>query len=61
MLMCSYRRMNVKISSNLQEKNLDDLRYLFEAEGVALKDLEEADSGVKMFKLLEQRGTLYLS
>ena len=49
--------MNVKISSNLKESNLEDLRYLFEADGVPLSDLEEANTGIKIFKLLEQRGT----
>ena len=49
--------MNVKISSNLKESNLEELRYLFEADGVPLSDLEEANTGIKIFKLLEQRGT----
>lgn len=52
----AFRRMNVKISSNLKESNLEDLRYLFEADGVPLSDLEEANTGIKIFKLLEQRG-----
>ena len=54
MYMC--RRMNITISSNLLKKDLESLQYLLEPHNIPLKDLEEANSGVKVFQLLEQRG-----
>lgn len=53
--------MLVQVSSKLSEKHLDDLKYLFEPEGIPLKDLEEATSGIKLFQLLEHRGTFSAS
>ena len=48
--------MMVKVSTKLGENDLEVLKYLFEAEGIALQDLEQATTGFKVFQLLEQRG-----
>ena len=50
--------MLVQVSSKLSESHLEDLKYLFEPEGIPLKDLEEATSGIKLFQLLQYRDKL---
>ena len=52
------RHMLVQVSKKLSESHLEELKYLFEAEGIPLKDLEEATSGLKLFQLLQYRGEL---
>ena len=61
LLLCSCRRMLVQVSSKLSESHLEELKYLIEPEGIPLKDLEEATSGIKLFQLLEHRGAFSAS
>ena len=53
--------MLVQVSGKLSGNHLEELKYLFEPEGIPLKDLEEATSGFKLFQLLEHRGALSAS
>ena len=50
-----FRELLVKVSREMQEKDLDNFKYLIEDE-VSLQELEQAKSGISVFRFLQQKG-----
>ena len=49
-----FRELLVKVSREMQEKDLDNFKYLIEDE-VSLQELEQAKSGISVFRFLQQK------